>query len=371
MKRLLVFHPAIAPYRIDFFNELNSRFSAKFCFYFNTIKSQNFSTESVSSKLKFKPSYLKYGVNLGYRDRVFRFGILQNIIKHRPNYILCSEYSVSTLLALFYVRMFYKSIKIYTICDDSLDIATDCKGLRKVARRIVVNFIDGIILCNEPVLNWYSLKFPKLKTISFPIIQDEKRLRNNLIEIDKLFHKYQLKYGLENKRVYLYIGRFVPVKNLEFLIKTFSEYIQSGQKKDILILIGDGPLKNDLTDLVKALNLSKHVLLPGRFDDKELYAWYRLSDYFILPSAYEPFGAVVNEALIFGLPVLCSELAGSTYLISEDNGKTFNPFNKQQLLSIFNNFTLTPKNGENLMPFAFGEKLNQVIDFIYTETVEI
>jgi len=49
---------------------------------------------------------------------------------------------------------------------------------------------------------------------------------------------------------------------------------------------------------------------------QQLHAWYLCSSGFVLPSIYEPFGAVVDEALIFGLKVLCSKYAGSSYLIN-------------------------------------------------------
>jgi glycosyltransferase involved in cell wall biosynthesis len=51
-----------------------------------------------------------------------------------------------------------------------------------------------------------------------------------------------------------------------------------------------------------------------------------------LPSVYEPFGAVVNEALIFGLKVLCSQYAGASYLVQDNNGEIFNPLEEEDTL---------------------------------------
>jgi glycosyltransferase involved in cell wall biosynthesis len=65
--------------------------------------------------------------------------------------------------------------------------------------------------------------------------------------------------------------------------------------------------------------------LPGRYEPKELLAWYHCASGFILPSYYEPFGAVINEALIFGLPVFCSQFAGASFLLNSGEDFLFNP----------------------------------------------
>lgn len=109
----------------------------------------------------------------------------------------------------------------------------------------------------------------------------------------------------------LFVGRLVDVKNLNFLIEVFSDYVLLN-KNARLILVGDGDKKNELKNLVLNLNIQDYVLFTGRYENEELYAWYKIADYFILPSTSETFGAVVNEALIAGLPVLCSNLAGAS-----------------------------------------------------------
>jgi glycosyltransferase involved in cell wall biosynthesis len=66
-------------------------------------------------------------------------------------------------------------------------------------------------------------------------------------------------------------------------------------------------------------------VLPGRYEGDELLAWYLCASGFILPSFYEPFGAVLNEALIFGLRTCCSKYAGSSYLTTVGEDQLFDP----------------------------------------------
>jgi glycosyltransferase involved in cell wall biosynthesis len=72
----------------------------------------------------------------------------------------------------------------------------------------------------------------------------------------------------------------------------------------ILVLVGKGKLEEELKTMVAELEISNKVIFPGYFSGNELYAWYYAANVFILPSRYEPFGAVVNEALIFVAPYL-------------------------------------------------------------------
>lgn len=75
--------------------------------------------------------------------------------------------------------------------------------------------------------------------------------------------------------------------------------------------------------------LENKVFLPSRFKGYEFYVCCFCASGFTLPSLSETFGAVVNEALIFGLKVLCSKYAGASSLIKQRNGVVFDPLNEQ------------------------------------------
>ena len=99
--------------------------------------------------------------------------------------------------------------------------------------------------------------------------------------------------------------------------------------------MGDGTeapiLQLQINDLVK----EGHVIFAGKKEDDELMAYYNLGDIFVLPSKYEPFGAVVNEALLAGCYVLCSSVAGASCLIEDGvNGNVFSPDSLQELVSL-------------------------------------
>ncbi|MDD4972362.1 MAG: glycosyltransferase [Paludibacter sp.] len=369
-KKLLVFHPSLAPYRIDLFNGLNEAFESNFYIFRRNLLSQKFDTSKLEAQLNFKPKYLTFGLELRHKHRMIRFGYLHKILKHKPDIIICSEYNILTFYITLFTKLFFPGTEVYTLCDDSIDVANKSPVFRRLGRYISLMILDGIILGNEYAEEWYNKNFPDIKTVVSPIIQKEERILSILNNAQTISDEYINQYNLEDKTILLFVGRLVEVKNLNFLLEVFSSYV-SAKKNVVLILVGDGEKKSELIDLVRKLKIEENVIFAGRYENEALYAWYRIADYFILPSTSETFGAVVNESLIAGVPVMCSSLAGASCLINEKNGKIFNPFDKEELLSVFNESLKRKKTvttnlviEDSLMPYTFSQRIKELVLFL-------
>lgn len=362
IKKLLVFHSALAPYRVDFFNMLGKSFDSFVVFLSRNNRNQHFNMDDLLNKVTFKYGYLDKKIVL--KDRDFNYGYFSKIKENKPNIIMGAEYGFTILLPYFFRIIFKKKYKIYTICDDSLDIAEKCNGIRKILRNFLVSRIDGVIVLSDEVANWYSEKFNlKNKPIVFPLIRNEVSYRDELKQSLQYTKKYIEKYNLKSKKVYLFVGRLEKVKNLELLITSFDKVADT---EDVLLLVGDGSQKPELELLVNKLGKKEQIFFCGRYENLELIAWYNLADCFLLPSIYEPFGAVVNEALAAGCPVVCSKYAGSSTLISENNGILFDPKKEgdleKALIDFKNKNTLIPDKEnvkQNLMNISFQEYTSQ------------
>lgn len=127
---------------------------------------------------------------------------------------------------------------------------------------------------------------------------------NNAIDVDKFKYNEKVRkakrkeLNIEDKDLVIgHIGRFVKQKNHEFLIDIFNE-IHKKNKNTILLLAGDGPLKEAIQNKVKELNLDKNVKFLGQRNDvNELY---QAMDLFLFPSLYEGLGMVLIEAQCAG-----------------------------------------------------------------------
>jgi len=80
-----------------------------------------------------------------------------------------------------------------------------------------------------------------------------------------------------------------------------------------LVFVGDGPLHRELENRAASLGIANRVRFLGFVNQSGLPAVYVASDLLVLPSDYEPFGLVVNEAMICGCPAVVSDRVGAKY----------------------------------------------------------
>ncbi len=329
-QKAIIFHPAIAPYRIDFFNSLNDLYEAEFYFEFDNALEQSFKQKELTERLHFVPRYLKKGA-FGIKN--LRLQIIPILLKKRPDVVICSEYNLSTLLILLYKYLFQPSLRVYSICDDSIGMVSHSGVVKRNSRKLGVRLLDGIILANLAVMDWYGAHLKGgARLMYFPIIQDDKQFRELLASALPISQTLYTQLQLQEKQVLLFVGRLADVKNLYFLLKAFSQ-VHTSFPKAVLLFVGEGKEGEALKAETNAWGLAPYVHFVGKHEGVELLAYYNLGQVFILPSYFEPFGAVVNEALLAGCYTLCSSAAGAACLIQAgENGELFDPHRLEDLV---------------------------------------
>jgi glycosyltransferase involved in cell wall biosynthesis len=121
---------------------------------------------------------------------------------------------------------------------------------------------------------------------------------------------------------FLYVGRLAPEKNLCTLLDAFGLYRDSGGIWP-LVIVGDGPLNGALRDQANAHLRSGAVVFTGQKNIHELPSIYAFAGCFVLASAREPWGLVVNEAMASGLPVIVSSRCGCVDDLVDDGSNGF------------------------------------------------
>ncbi len=110
--------------------------------------------------------------------------------------------------------------------------------------------------------------------------------------------------------VTLFCAKLQPWKGPLDLLEAF---FRAKVPDSYLIFAGDGPLRTSIAQRAMELGLSDRVRLLGFMNQSQLPSVYRAADLLVLPSHYEPFGLVVNEAMLCGLPVVVSNRVGAKF----------------------------------------------------------
>jgi glycosyltransferase involved in cell wall biosynthesis len=160
------------------------------------------------------------------------------------------------------------------------------------------------------------------------------------------------------KRYFLVVSRLSPEKNISSIIKAYAKYCAKGAPgKWYLVIVGAGPLHNELNELAAELKIKDRVLFKGAHSYHEMPSFYGLASAFILASFEEPWGLVVNEAMSAGLPVIVSQLCGSSELLADaENGFRFDPYDIEGLAEI-----MVEVASGRLDIFAMGQKSRVII----------
>lgn len=175
------------------------------------------------------------------------------------------------------------------------------------------------------------------------------------------------------ERNFVYVGRLAPEKNLEMLLRAFANALKSGDTplKWNLLLVGEGPERQSLQALASGLGMADRVTFTGGFPWYEVPGWLAKSDVLVLPSKSEPWGLVVNEAMVCGMPVIVSDKCGCVAdLVQNDvNGFDFDPDSEKALEKHLRFFidrpeTIAPMGRESLKliaPFAAAPVANRMV----------
>jgi len=204
----------------------------------------------------------------------------------------------------------------------------------KMVKKLIHRNIDSAFIPGSSHLSYFmAMGFPQERII-FGIqsldnnyfLEEAGRVRKDETATRKL-HLLPSNY-------FLFVGRFLPRKGLETLIKAYSNYGKHVSEPPwSLILVGGG----EYFDHIRNLAGDAHeIYFVGSKFGAELCDYYGLAKILIVPSVSDQWGLVVNEGMASGLPVIVSKGCGAaTTLVREgENGWTFEPGDDETLTKL-------------------------------------
>jgi glycosyltransferase involved in cell wall biosynthesis len=158
-------------------------------------------------------------------------------------------------------------------------------------------------------------------------------------------------FGLGNEPCVLFVGSLIPRKGLPFLVEAAKKIVKENAETKFLI-VGDGPLRNQLAASLEAANLSGNFKFLGNLKEDALPAVYNCADVFVLPSIQEGQGIVLLEAQASGKPVVAFDVGGVNEAVqNKETGLLVNRGSNGELadalLKLLSDNTLREKMGTN------------------------
>jgi glycosyltransferase involved in cell wall biosynthesis len=184
--------------------------------------------------------------------------------------------------------------------------------------------------------------------------------------------------GARREDEVLWVGRFVPEKGLDVLLRAMK--IVLDHRKATLRLVGDGPGMSRIQDIAKGLGIRRDILFEGRVGKKEVARFMSEASIFALPSVKEGLPKVLLQAMASELAVVASEIPGVVDVVfNGKNGLLFKQGDAQDLARCVLGLLSNPqemrrlgREGRDAVVRNYSwEKTLRGLDEVYKEAREI
>lgn len=243
------------------------------------------------------------------------------------------------------------------------------KNIKKNALRRCNSIICSSSLEINNLEKIFGVEKENIKLMYNPIDTNQFRPRG----IDEV--KDKINFSTEKKYL-LYVGRLIERHGIELVLDVFKKLVEI-RKDLILILIGDGPMLNQINKFLSKNNLNDFVEIKGRLDHKTISFYYNICSilFHVGPSGGVP--NVIMEAIASGLPVIANyDSSGNRQLVNEESGTGILIKNKNELESAIskildNELRINEKSRDVITDFSienYGKKIKLIIDDIFSKT---
>ncbi len=224
-------------------------------------------------------------------------GFLWHLLRFRPNAVISNEMGLRTLTALAYGTLFRKPVWVWW--GGTAHTERKIGSLRKFVRKIVTRWARHWISYGQTSTEYLLLLGVKRdRILESQNAVDEVRFQTDAEPV----------WTIAPRPVVLHAGQFIERKGLGALLDAAAALQQEGCEFSLL-LVGSGREKQALEQRVAALRL-KNVHFHAAQTPDRMPSVYRSADILVFPTLEDVWGLVANEAVLSGIPVLCSKYAG-------------------------------------------------------------
>src|SRR5215472_8520841 len=234
-----------------------------------------------------------------FNERSFHItpGFMWHLLRFQPDAVISNEMGFRSAVALAYGTIFRKPVWIWW--EGTRHTERNVGSLRKAVRKVVTFWADRWITCGMTSTEYLLDLGVKRKKI----LQSQ-----NSVDEEQFKRVAEPAWVFQPRPVVLYVGRFVELKGVRLLLDAVATLQNAGHEFS-LILVGEGREKQALAQHARELGL-KNVHFQPVQPPERMPAVYRSADLVVFPTLQDVWGFVAHEAVLSGVPVLCSKYAG-------------------------------------------------------------
>ena len=237
----------------------------------------------------------------------------------KGNYdIIVLHYASIKCISAALVSLFLDKEVYFFVPNTKFDWRSESK-LKEALKKTLFNMAGGLLVTG-PRQREYTENYlrkenvSKISVIGNPTRDLSGERGENIIEYKKAF------FSKDGGIRLLYVGRLSEEKSLETLLYSLGEVNKEGYLAHLTV-VGSGPQLESLKRLSETLSIN--VEFAGFVQQDGLKPYFMQSDIFVLPSASEPWGLVVNEAMEFCLPLILSSHVGCSPVLLKEGVNGF------------------------------------------------
>lgn len=224
-------------------------------------------------------------------------GMAWHLLRFKPDVVISNEMGFRSMIALVYGAVFRKHVWIGW--EGTVHSERNIGFLKRVVRKIFVFCAD----------HWVSLGQSSTEYLLRLGVKRERILQSqNFVNEEPFKANVEPAWVIQPRPVVLHVGQFIERKGIGLLLNAAASLQQCGLEFS-LVLVGSGPDKHTLERRAQSLDLKNVHFLAAQPPEK-MPSVYRSADLMVFPTLEDVWGLVANEAILSGIPVLCSKYAG-------------------------------------------------------------
>lgn len=341
--KVLMYMYALAPYKIDFCNELGKVVDLTVLFEKELTKNRNSKWQKSINIENFKAYFLSRDNIL---KKIFNPSIIKFLKDETYDIIIFGGYTaINSIRAINYLS---KREKIFGLEIDGGLINLKEKKIKYIIKKHFIskaNYYLSPSKVSDDYLIYYGAENKNIFRYPFTSLRKKDLLKKPLLLEQKKIYRRELK--MQEEKIVLSVGQFIYRKGFDVLLN--NAYLLDNNIG--IYLIGGKPTE-ELLKIKESQNL-KNIHFIDFKQKKELRKYFLAADLFVFPTRYDIWGLVINEAMGYGLPIVTTDgcISGIELIENGKNGYIVEVENGEELINkinlLINNDSLKQKIGEN------------------------